>query len=292
MGPPHPGAGPAESPYLVNGGDPLPRAREAVGTAAVPAGPGDSQFISLTAEAQHSAPLSLTLANPRRPLPALFPSPSSPPLSPASARRCLFFCPDSPCCMPSISCRPRTWHLLFPVSNLLSSPANAAKLEVARLDWNRYRERPFPIARKPLNVIYTLRREATALPHCRTTACGISDRSGDTDAFSLLPCLPALPAYRPAQQTRSAHSVSDTIPPDLGRCARISPSPLPPSANQPRVPTGLCLDRCLSVGCCSEPSPSLVCPVSPPDSHPILAPDNRPIHHRPVSRAPWSAGPG
>lgn len=32
MGPPHTGRGPAESPYLVIGNDPLPRPRETAGT--------------------------------------------------------------------------------------------------------------------------------------------------------------------------------------------------------------------------------------------------------------------
>lgn len=163
----------------------------------------------------------------------------------------------------------------FPPSPaLLFSPANAVKLA---------RPEPLsgaPILHRPPNTKRYLHaptgsNRTAALPHYRLWHIRPVWGYGH-----FLPCLPVLPAYRRAQQTRSAHSVSDTIPPDLGRCARISPSPLPPS----RQPTPRA-DRpvpgwCLSVGCCS--SPSLVCPVSAPDSHPILAPDN--IHHRPVSR--------
>lgn len=188
MGPPHPGAGPAASPYLVNGGDPLPCPREAIGTAAVPAGPVGSQFISLTAKAQHAAPLSLDPLDPRRPLPALF-SPLPVHHLHQQARAGPVFCVLSrrAACRPSLV-RPGPG-FCFPQSPApLLSPANAAKL--ARLE-------PLsgtPVLHCPPNTKRYLhaptgRNRTAALPHYRLWH--IRPVWGYGHFLSLLPCFPA-----------------------------------------------------------------------------------------------------
>lgn len=172
----------------------------------------------------------------------------------------------------------------FPPSPaLLFSPANAVKLA---------RPEPLsgaPILHRPQNTKRYLHaptgsNRTAALPHCRTTACGISDRSGDTDTFvpASLSSLPIGEPSRPDLHTRYQIPYRQIwgVAPEFHR-ARF-----PRHANQPRVPTGLCLDGVYQLAAAPRP------PLFALFRLPIRIPYWRLITSTiGLSPAPWSAGP-